>query len=240
MTKQPLYKRVLDFAKEKQDEDYDSVFIIVGRERRGKSTLMLHMIEHLGKKSCKGVVSMDGKDFETHLYKSQHKDVVVMDEAGAVLFSRDAMKKTSKGLIKIFQQIGAKNLITIFCLPKVDYIDRYFREHRIDGLFNVFQRGYYNFFDRKQIENIIFKKHYVPVWVKKAHYFGKYKGCLKADYDQMKKDLIFSLGKKKDKPEIGKKDLIIALRSKGNTLKKIQEVVGCSSSYVSKVLYQPT
>jgi hypothetical protein len=199
MTKPKPHELILDIAREKQKDDWDSVFLVTGREGVGKSTFVLTCLDYLGVKSCKGVVAMDGETFLNNLASADYNGVVVSDEAGESLFSRDAMSKVTKTLVKIFIQIRAKRLITFLVLPNIAYIDKYFRTHRVSAMFHVYRRGQYIAFSRKTMEKTVFKNGYIPVKqrLKQGGYYPKYSGQLKKEYDILKDKVIKGLGKDK-------------------------------------------
>lgn len=213
-----LRKAILDTAREAQSTGWDIVFIIVGRERVGKSMLLLHCLDYLGVEKLDGCLTQYGWQFHKIVNKAGFDQVVALDEAAEALFSRDALKKENKRLVKTFQTCGYKRLITFFVLPNFNFIDKYFRTHRISGLFNVFKRGRYNFFDRRRFESQILKLGYIPTEIYKSDSFTDYKGKLRKDYDLIKHEFVFNpktkpIEEKKNKVNIdGIKEAVASMK----------------------------
>lgn len=180
----------MDIAKAKQKLNHDSVFVIVGRERVGKSTLMMHCVDYLGGDISS--ISLDKLGFVKALYNAKEKGVVVLDEAGDTLFSRDALNSFNKDIVKTYSVIGGQRLITFLVLPDFFMLDRYFREHRVRALFFVFKRGRYSVYCPHEIKSIILKgDKYIPrKAVVYADSFPDYKGRLLDDYLKLKKQKI--------------------------------------------------
>lgn len=229
-----LRKAVLEGARLAQSRKFDIVFLVTGRERRGKSVLLLHCLDDLGVKSLDGCLTLYGFKFHETVHNAGFDQVVALDEAGEALFSRDSMKEENKRLVKTFQTCGYKRLITFLVLPNMKFIDRYFREHRIDGLFNVYERGKFNFFDRKRIEREIFKWRYIPIERHKSDSFTDYKGRLRAEYDRLKHEFVFARQQGPHK-SIALKDIIAWGLEREIPQADIARFCGCSHVYVTQV-----
>ena len=227
-------KAILAQAREAQLKKFDVVFLITGRERRGKSVFLLHCLDDLGVPSLKGVLTLYGSEFHEIVHTAGFDQVVALDEAGEALFSRDSLKVENKRLVKTFQTCGYKRLITFLVMPNMKFIDRYFREHRIDGLFNVYARGKVNFFDRKRIETEIFRFKHVPVEVYKSDSFTDYQGKLREEYDRIKHEFVFA---RKVEPgtSLSLKDIIAWGLKIGKPQNEIAQFCGCSHVYVTQI-----
>lgn len=181
---------------------FDTVFIISGMEGMGKSNLALIMQDYyweLTKQSpdieC---IALDQQQFINAIQHSP-KDIgcIVFDEAGDGLLSRDAMGETNKDMVKMFMVIRAKGLFTILVLPSFWYLDKYFREHRVKGLFHVYSRGKYAFWDRKKILKIIRNgEQYHNIFCERPSFFerfSRYDGELINSYQEKKNYKINSM-----------------------------------------------
>ena len=180
-------KKIIDLAKEKQGKDFDSVFIICGTEGTGKSHLGLNCVDHLGG-NIKNI-ALDKEDFIEVLSDIKDEDIVMFDEAGDGLFSRDFASKSNKDLVKTFMIIRAKRLITFLVLPTFFMIDTYFRKHRVRGLFYVYQRGKVAFYDKQGIEKIMRfgeKNHKITGRPAFRDHYPEYKGRLLEEYKKKK------------------------------------------------------
>lgn len=148
-------KTILNIAKEMQEQDTDSIFLIVGMEGSGKSHLGLHCLEYLN--GTPAQIALDKIDFLDILKVIPDERTVVFDEAGDGLFSRDFASQINKELVKTFMIIRGKKLIVFLVLPSFFMLDTYFRRHRVRGLFYVYKRGHVAFFDKRGITSIIHK-----------------------------------------------------------------------------------
>lgn len=142
----------LEIAKKAQEKDCDSVFVVVGRERSGKSHLTLNCDDYLGAEDKSIVV--DKFKLGECLGTLNDCDVFHYDEAADGLFTKDAMNKWNKELEKLFMIIGQKRLISFLLIPDFFMLSPYFRKHRIVGLFWVYARGKVAFYDRHGVEKI--------------------------------------------------------------------------------------
>lgn len=190
--------KLLDIAYRKNSNDHDSVFCIVGAEGSSKSTLALHSHDYWLKKRrlkpdiCR--IGLDVKGFKNALAKAKKRDVVIFDEAGDGLYSRQTMSRVNVLLTKTFMAIRAQNLLTLLVLPDFFDLDTFFRKRRVRGLFYVYRRGRVMFFNQMQIQKIIDKceglKRIYGVTPSLYDTFPKYTGILKKDYDKLKREKV--------------------------------------------------
>jgi hypothetical protein len=186
--------KVIEIARQKQKNDCDSIFIIVGRVRRGKSNLMLHCAEQCGA-DIKNI-HLEVEKFMNALADSKRYDFVCFDEASDGLNSRDSMNDINKVLGKAYDVIGKMNLITFLVLPNFFRLDVNFRKEKAIGLFEVYERGRVKFYGVKEIEKICQSwkcekaKKIVGIRPMFFDHFPKYKGRLKAKYEKMKDEKI--------------------------------------------------
>lgn len=232
--------KILDIAKEKQEKDFDTVFIICGQEGSSKSHLALQCLDYLGGDIDK--ISLDQNDFVQSLQSCKDGDTLVFDEAGDGLFSRDFASAMSKQLVKLFMVIRGKRLITFLVLPSFFMIDAYFRKHRIRGLFYVYKRGRVAFFNQDKMKKIImWGERNQNLWVTKPNfydYFPIYKGKMLEDYRAKKKkkiqETIDNMNMANSK-EGSKTALIKKLILDGMKNIDIANTLKCNVNYVSQV-----
>ena len=179
-------------------QDWDSVVAICGGVGVGKSNLGLHMLEYWVKK-LKGKVTekdikhmcMGTEDFLKDLSDCKAVEMTLYDEAGE-LSSRRAMSKLNNMIMVTYQIIRADNIFTVLILPDIWYIDSYFRNTRIKGLFYVHKRGKVSFWSSNKIKKIIGLnanrqiKNYFVVSPSFTDSYPKYKGILAEEYAKMK------------------------------------------------------
>jgi hypothetical protein len=110
--------------------DWDAFIVIDGRERSGKSTLMLWLAMLIDPKFTLDNIVYRGGDLLSKIYRLPKYSVVVHDELGLDAFTRDAMTKTSKELVKAMMVCGDQNKAFIACMPNYWWLDTYLRDHR--------------------------------------------------------------------------------------------------------------
>lgn len=135
-------------------KDYSPFIVIDGNERLGKSTLAAQVASTLDENFNLEKDNLDFQDFVNSIDNGQVGEAIVFDEATTGLFSRQAMTKINATLVKTFMVSGAKNLITIVCIPNFFMIDRYIRDHRIDALIHIPKRGRYWYYNEKKAKDL--------------------------------------------------------------------------------------
>lgn len=235
--------RILEIAKEKRLKKFDSVFVVCGMEGSGKSTLMLHGMDYLGAEPWQ--IALDRVNFVKAIWKTKKQEQACLDEAGDALFSRDALSDFNKDLVKTYMVIRGKGLITFLVIPDFFLLDRYFREHRVRGLFYTYRRGKFLFYTRKEIKKIISSgDRFIPMKpLYKSDSFPDYTGRLLQPYLEMKdKKIDCTLNELNEKYSSGKPNLasnqqmIITLYNKGNKQAEIARVLKLSTAYVCEFL----
>lgn len=118
---------------ERQKYGKDTIIVIIGERRNGKSNWMLKLVNHYIKAKRK-----DNPDFRWSwkdnfpITRSQaveladkvpEESFIVYDEAGDVAYRGDTMSVMSKNLIKFLNKSGKKRLLTIFVLPDILQLD---------------------------------------------------------------------------------------------------------------------
>lgn len=188
----------LEIRKGKHKKDWDTVGIIMGDEGVSKSNLLLHIIEHWQKINFGKCVPSDifrvgltKELFGEAIAKTKPNGIVGYDEAGG-LNSRRALSKFNVALMETYQIIRADRLFTIFVIPNMWDLDKFFKNGRAKFLIYVYARGRFAFWLKEDIkkiialnENRIIKN---PFVVKPKFYdtFPIYKGVLKDKYMELK------------------------------------------------------
>lgn len=123
----------------------DRIIILAGEVRSGKSHLGLHLASKLGLTDLDNV-RYDSKTYLQLLNNSEEGDVVFLDEGGRGLYYKDAMTKGNKLINQTFQQIGAKHLVSIICLPHKNILDKELLNSRVhywgQVRFSGYERGF--------------------------------------------------------------------------------------------------
>lgn len=183
------------------ENDYDNVLAIVGDEGKGKTHVMLHIVEEWLTKRYGEVtpemankyIGMDGKSFAKCLSGVKRFDIIADDEA-ADISSRSALEKTNKLFMKAYQIIRGDNLFTILIIPSLFDLDTFFRKRRVRHLIHVYKRGQFAFWNGQRLRRMVEQNERYPV---KNYYvvpplfhdhLTKYEGVLLKPYLKMKED----------------------------------------------------
>jgi hypothetical protein len=193
-------KKFIKIAYDKNtEEDWDTVWIIAGKEGGSKSTLALHCLDEWytllnGKITEKDIRHMciNAKMFVEDLSDLKQYEMTVYDEA-AELSNRRFMSEFNHRISQAYMMIRGYNLFTILVLPSLFDIDPYFSKHRVKGFINIYRRGRFDFFTGGQVKALIeiaartgIKKysHIPPTYSHGS--FGRYHGILLEHYSKMK------------------------------------------------------
>jgi excisionase family DNA binding protein len=144
------------------EKNNDAVIVVCGKERIGKSELALRIAYDLNKASFFNEdgsanvnnIAMNGKEYRYRISKSNKGDVIIFDEAGTSLYTRDAMTPENKMINKKLMVCGYKNLVHLLCLPDYFSIDKMIRKHRIKFLIKVVSKGKFFVYSRKKAMKI--------------------------------------------------------------------------------------
>ncbi len=108
--------------------DLNAMVAITGEMGTGKSSLALRMAEILSDEyglKFKGVrdIYFDLEDLKAELVSAKHR-VMIVDEAGVQLYSRDFAKEANKEIVKIAQMLRFRNSVIIWTLPHFGFLDK--------------------------------------------------------------------------------------------------------------------
>ena len=118
--------------------DSDAVIIVVGREGKGKSTLAYRLGRVFDPdRFTSDSMYFTGRDFALAATKAPPGSVLVLDEAVDGGFSRDAMSKKNRDLVKFLIVCRQRNLIGVICFPNIKWLDSYIKDHRMDWLITL-------------------------------------------------------------------------------------------------------
>ena len=130
-----------------QNNDFDIVWAIVGRERLGKSFTALTVFrEFYNAKGINPISKMknftgDLESFSRAINTADYGDMVVLDEAADVMTTANYYDEMVRKVREAYTIIGAMNLFTIIVLPDFFLLDTYFRKFRVKAVIYVYQRG---------------------------------------------------------------------------------------------------
>ena len=134
--------------------DYDNLVLITGLEGSGKSTLGINFSSLIDEKFNEDNVGIDEVKAFNLLRDSKKYSSVLLDEGGNLMFSREAMKTQNRDLMKLFMLMRARNLNIVVCIPNFYMVDSYIRQHRVNLLLHVKERGEYRLFTRDGIKDL--------------------------------------------------------------------------------------
>ena len=137
--------------------DWDCPILVVGKEGRGKSTLMLDILQSIckleGKPEDSSIIAPSLKDFARGLRLSPQSGNLALDE-GSELTSLDTLKPLSKAMARAYTVMRAKLLFTLICFVDLRKLQSYF-QGRAKAVIYIPKRGLAYFFTNKAIHTHI-------------------------------------------------------------------------------------
>jgi len=132
----------------------DGILVICGAEQSGKSELMLRLIYSLEPKVTADNICFFGKDYRKKISELE-KSIIVMDEAGTSLFSREAMGEEARKIIKKLMVCGYRHLLHILILPDYLSLDNKVRHQaerdRLIGIIRIVNYGKFVTYARNKV-----------------------------------------------------------------------------------------
>jgi hypothetical protein len=108
----------------------DCLTLIDGLEGSGKSTIARRIVKRLQPDwDAETGLIIDYDDWE-EVYSLDSGRVFILDEGGDLMFSRDALQRENKLVVRMFQMARIFNHIIIVCCPNIHWVDPYVRLHR--------------------------------------------------------------------------------------------------------------
>ena len=138
-----------------RNKGYDSLFLIDGLKRSGKSTLA-KIIAYL----LDPFLTIDNyvsglEEASEKIDKAKEESVLIFDEGSLIANSKDAMRKKNVQLLKIIDVVGQKRLTLIFCMPSFFEISRTIAINHSRFLIHIYtdnklKRGFFAYFSTKK------------------------------------------------------------------------------------------
>jgi hypothetical protein len=240
-------KKVIDIAKEAQEKDIDSVYVVIGRPGMGKSMFVLWLMDWL--KAEQKHIALEKADVGKCLKATAVKGAFQFDEAIDGLNSKEGMSKFNVQMEKLFEINRGKLMISFIVLPRLKLLSPLFREDRLIGLFEVKKRGSVLYYDRKEIDKINFymQTHNNkfgggrPVFVDT---YKDYTGRLREEYKARKAKRILTAEdffieqteiERPKKKEKTKKEQAIELLKMGHPIKVVAKELKSGYEYVRRI-----
>lgn len=169
----------LDLMKKAVLQDWDCMVVVDGLEGSGKSLMALQSAAYCDPGFNLSRVVFTPDELVKAVSESNKFEAIVFDEAFSGLYSRDAMSKANRVLIKMFAEIRQKNLIIFVVMPSYFELERYVALHRSRALINVmsraFKRGGFGFYNQGRAKTLYLKgKKTLNHGVVKPNFYGNF------------------------------------------------------------------
>lgn len=138
-------------------QDRDMVGVVIGGNRKGKSTLALQVARIVHNGENKGnmpeeSIAMGDNGFWKATQELEQYSAIQLDELSGVFYGKDAMTKEQKKRKKRMKTAAKKNQFIIGCGTQFFQIDKEFRTDKVDFCIKVPSRGKFEFYGPKQLE----------------------------------------------------------------------------------------
>jgi len=146
----------------------DLVLLMIGNEGTGKSTAMLWADilwqEIRGREPnvdnvLEGIVFGERRDYKDKLMNSDEGDLIAVQDAPHILFSKDAMVGDQKDIEKAMFDMRIENYFVILGFQSWDVVPKDLRERRAEAAIRVYrqngERGYMDIYGRRTLDDKI-------------------------------------------------------------------------------------
>lgn len=152
----PLFKAKLDVVIEAiNNKNEDWVHLCIGREGVGKSSLAIQLCMYVDPTFDESRIIFNVQQFENAIVNAKRGQAVLIDEGALIAFSRDAMAKDVKYVIRTLSACRKLGLFICLCIPKLMLLDRYIREERAASLTRVVMRGRYFVYNKHRMVRLV-------------------------------------------------------------------------------------
>ena len=118
-------RRVIDhYWNMRKGENRNLNLILTGKVGGGKSYGTLSIANYMNRNYDLGNICYEISDFIDRIQSQPKGTVITLDEAGVSAGSKDTMSLASKSLSKTLQSTRYLQLISIFCVPNISYVDK--------------------------------------------------------------------------------------------------------------------
>lgn len=175
-------KKKLDKIKFMQAKDWDCIFVIVGMEGSGKSTLSFTLGQYLfDMKLTINHIAAGSDDALDKLKALPDGSLLIIDEAELLFSSKDTMTREQKQLTKVFMIIRQKKMVLILVSPSFFDLSKYIAVDRSRFLIRTYtdrnlNRGYYAYWGQKKKKKLYKegKRSFGSYSKPKADFVGKF------------------------------------------------------------------
>ena len=132
-----LQKKWDKLSKKVVKDNSDRVYVVVGKERVGKSTWTFQQAKYIDPTFNVDRICFTPMQFLQTLRNTDKGKVVVFDEAFRGFSSKSSQSKVNKLLVQAMMEVGMRNLIIFIVLPSFSLLEPYVANHRSNALFYI-------------------------------------------------------------------------------------------------------
>jgi hypothetical protein len=140
----PAMRWLSEHVRQAVDHKFDQVMMVTGLERVGKTSLTMGLADQMDVNGDFPLenLAFTAKEMISIINRCKPLDVVVLDEAGAAMFSEEWMTREQRDLVKVFQTMGIRNLKLILVLPHRGLLNFHLRNRRLHYWLHCYSMGY--------------------------------------------------------------------------------------------------
>lgn len=218
--------------------DQDFLLVVCGYEGSGKSTVADEIALEIDPGFSAKNINFTTDEFNMNLESYKKYSAVVLDEGAVALFSRNAMSRESREMVRTMTTIRSNNLIIIICIPTIMVLDSYIKAHRIRAMVRVVGRGRYAFYSRKKCQQIHQDPTSKQIVYPEPNFYGWFKKLSGPMWDEyLRKKEAFKKSSRSRK--VWKEKLRLEKKmEKSYTLAQIGTIVGVSKKGIANWVYK--
>lgn len=133
---EPRWKKL---SKKIIKENSDRVYVVVGKERTGKSFFTFQQAKYIDPTFNIDRICFTPDQFLEQIKKAPPGSAVVFDEAFRGFSTKASLSKVNRALVQAMMEVGRRNLIIFIVLPSFSLLEWYIATHRSSILFYVYK-----------------------------------------------------------------------------------------------------
>lgn len=158
--------------------NYDYLVVITGDEGIGKTSLALQLCKIVDPNFTAKQAAYNVNQFEELVNSLKPGQALLIDE-GIMAFSREAMTKGVRFIIKTLTKCRKLRLFIVICIPQFSLLDKYIRKHRAKTVIRVVKRGRYFVYNKSKLRKMV-------KWIEKPYKYKKPKPLFKESFRDCK------------------------------------------------------
>lgn len=186
-------------------KDKSATIVVVGKERRGKTTFADIFGAVIDPDLDTAHVVFPTAELRAAVNKEREHcyRVILQDEGAETWLSDEAAGADAKEMVRMFMETGYKNLCVIILIPDYAKVQRYLKAHRVDVLIRIVKRGTYHFYSESRAKAIKINHDTKQIMWGKPNFAGWYRPFPKtAFWEEVERKKRFHLGSKDDDPRV--------------------------------------